>query len=61
MNSIDVSKKMNTHSHNRIQSRLNVEIVDGTTYEVTSNYIGDMSILDLFKYMLKRDIERIKP
>lgn len=61
MNSIDVSKKMNTHSNKRIQSRLNVEIVDGTTYEVTSNYIGDMSILDLFKYMLKRDIERIKP
>ena len=37
-----------------------VEVINGATYEVISNYVGNASILDIFKQMLKRDIERIK-
>jgi len=40
--------------------KIHVEIIDGATYEVTSNYNGNVSILDIFKQMLKRDIERMK-
>lgn len=39
-------------------SQLHVEVIDGATYEVTSNYKGDISLFDLFKQMLKRDLER---
>lgn len=39
-------------------SELHVTTVNGATYEVTSNYIGDISFLDLLKQMLKRDLER---
>ena len=38
-------------------SQLHIETIEGTTYEVTSNYIRDISLLDLFKEMLKRDFE----
>ena len=38
--------------------QLHVQTIDGATYEVVSNYVGDISLLDLFKQMLKRDIER---
>jgi len=31
---------------------------DGTTYEVASNYVGNIPLLELFKLMLKRDIEK---
>ena len=34
------------------------EAIDGTTYEVTSNYVGSIKLLDLFKLMLQRDIEK---
>lgn len=33
------------------------EVIDGTTYEVTSHYAGSVELLDLFKLMLKRDME----
>lgn len=46
---------------NQSTNSFHVEVVDGANYEVTSNYIGDVSILDVFKQMLKRDIEQIKP
>lgn len=39
-------------------SQLHVEIIDGATYEVISNYKGEISFLDLLKQMLKRDLER---
>jgi hypothetical protein len=39
-------------------SQLHVETIEGASYEVVSNYIGDISLLDLFKQMLKRDLER---
>jgi len=39
-------------------SQLHIETIDGATYEVASNYKGDISLLDLFKQMLKRDLER---
>jgi len=39
-------------------SQLHVEIIDGSTYEVISNYIGELPFLDLLKQMLKRDLER---
>ena len=41
--------------------KTHVEVIDGATYEVTSNYIGNVTLLDVFKQMLKRDIERMKP
>jgi len=39
-------------------SQLHTEIIDGATYNVISNYIGDIPLLDLFKKLLKRDLER---
>jgi len=39
-------------------SQLHVITVDGATYEVISNYKGDISLFDLFKQMIKRDMER---
>jgi hypothetical protein len=41
-------------------SQLHVETIEGASYEVVSNYIGDISLLDLFKQMLKRDLERLE-
>ena len=35
--------------------------IDGARYEVTSNYIGKVTFLDLLKQMLKRDLERERP
>ena len=43
------------------ESRYHIETVDGARYEVTSNYIGKVTFLDLLKQMLKRDIERERP
>lgn len=40
-------------------SQLHIETVDEATYEVASNYIGNISLLDLIKQLLKRDLERI--
>jgi len=39
-------------------SQLHVDIIDGATYEVISNYMGEISFLNLLKQMLKRDLER---
>jgi len=39
-------------------SQFHVVTVDGARYEVTSNYKGEITYLDLLKKMLKRDIER---
>jgi hypothetical protein len=39
-------------------SVVHIETINGATYEVTSNYIGNISLLDLLKQMLKRDLER---
>ena len=39
-------------------NNFHVEVIDGTIYEVTSNYNGNLNLLDLFKKMLKRDMER---
>lgn len=41
-----------------LSDNVHIETIDGTTYEVTSNYNGEISLLDLLKKMLKRDIER---
>jgi hypothetical protein len=35
-----------------------VETVGGAKYEVTSNYIGEITFIELLKQMLKRDLER---
>ena len=40
-------------------SKHRIEIIDEATYEVVSNYIGSVSLLDLFKQMVKRDLERL--
>jgi hypothetical protein len=42
-------------------SLCHVEIIDGAKYEVTSNYMGAVSFLDLLKQMLKRDLEQEMP
>ena len=42
------------------ESRIHIETINGATYEVTSNYIGDISFLELLKQMLKRDLSRIE-
>ena len=42
-------------------SLCHVETIGGARYEVTSNYVGEVSFLDLLKQMLKRDLEREKP
>ena len=34
-----------------------VEAIDGTTYEVISHYNERTSLIDLLKWMLKRDME----
>jgi len=39
-------------------SQFHVVTVDGATYEVTSNYKGEITFLDLLKHLLKRDMER---
>jgi hypothetical protein len=33
---------------------------NGTAYEVTSNYVGEVSFTNLLKQMLKRDLEKEK-
>ena len=62
MESISILNQNNILPKNNVQSspKHHIEIIDGATYEVTSNYVGDVSILDIFKKMLKRDIERMK-
>lgn len=42
------------------QSQIHVETIDNTTYEVTSNYMGAISLLDLFKQMIKRDVSKME-
>lgn len=44
----------------KLQSQHHVITVDGATYEVTSNYKGEVAFLDLLKQMLKRDMERLE-
>ena len=39
-------------------SQFHVEIIDGAKYEVNSNYVGKIPLLDLLKQILKRDMER---
>jgi len=41
-------------------AQTHIKTIGGATYEVTSNYIGDVSLLELFKRMLKRDVERLE-
>jgi hypothetical protein len=41
-------------------SEVRKEVINGATYELTSNYNGDISLLDLLKQMLKRDMERLE-
>ena len=38
-----------------------IVVIDGARYEVTSNYLGKITFLDLLKQMLKRDLEREWP
>ena len=38
-----------------------VETVSKAQYEVVSNYVGEITFLDLLKQMLKRDLERDRP
>ena len=39
---------------------LNIVTVNGAIYEVNSNYVGNISFLDLLKQILKRDLERLR-
>ena len=32
--------------------------IDGAIYEIVSNYIGSIPLLELLKLMLKRDLEK---
>ena len=42
-------------------SRCHIETVGGARYEVTSYYVGEVTLIDLLKLMLKRDMERERP
>jgi hypothetical protein len=44
----DISPKSETH----------IEIINGATYIVTSNYVGNITLFELLKQMLKRDFEK---
>jgi len=39
-------------------SKTNIVTVDGATYIVTSCYAGKISLLDLIKQMIRRDLEK---
>jgi len=62
MESVSILNQNNILQNKKVQppQKFHVEIIDGATYEVTSNYNGNVSILDIFKQMLKRDVERMK-
>jgi hypothetical protein len=38
-----------------------IESIGGARYEVTANYVGEITFLELLKQMLKRDLERERP
>jgi len=40
------------------KQEIHVETIDGTTYEVVSHYDERTPLIDLLKWMLKRDMER---
>lgn len=40
------------------QSQVHSETIENTAYEVISNYIGNISLIDLLKLMIKRDITK---
>jgi len=42
-------------------SQCHVETIGGARYEVTSNYVGEVTFIDLLKQILKRDMERERP
>jgi len=42
----------------KIPAQIHSTELDGTIYEVASNYVGNIPLLELFKLMLKRDIEK---
>jgi len=48
----------NVQNVSPVTSKRHVEIIDGARYEVTSNYVGEITFLDLLKQMLKRDLAR---
>jgi hypothetical protein len=41
------------------ENQLHIEKINGTTYELISNYKGKVALLDLLKQMLKRDLEKL--
>jgi len=47
-------------TENNLSSQSHTIKIDGASYYVTSNYIGKIPLLELFKQMLKRDIERLE-
>ena len=47
--------ELNTKDKNQ---EIHKETIDGTTYEVVSHYDESTSLIDLLKWMLKRDMER---
>jgi len=49
---------MEAVQNNSTVSLRHVETIDGARYEVTSNYVGNITFLELLKQMLKRDMER---
>ena len=49
---------MNQCQTTQSSSQFHIMTVDEATYEVISNYKGDISLFDLFKQMIKRDMER---
>lgn len=42
-----------------IKSRYHEEVINKIRFEVTSNYLGKVSLLDLIKEMIKRDLEKL--
>ncbi len=41
-----------------VNTTMNIEEINGVKYEVCSNYIGEISLLELLKKLIKRDIEK---
>ncbi len=57
INLATVSKEDNKHMISTDSSDVRYIKIENTTYEVVSNYIGKVSLLDIVKNSIRRDIE----
>ena len=52
--------KATATAQTKIPAKIHSTEFDGTIYEVASYYVGNISLIELFKLMLKRDIEKLE-